>query len=265
MLASYGGAPTTDAQMLTQVELMLEPGWRERMDSFAYSGGTWEEFKEKLRTELEIHYPVLCRRVEFMANPARDPQRSRESPIGYSNRVAKMLEVAGMGTRDNFLLSYDSFLVTSILAGLSAATQVEVYKHFATFDIPLRQFNDFLTLVSTADNIKGHRSKVQAVTSKKPTAGRCQKCRSHYHTTANCSFCDYSSCNRWGHARAKCWEDPANNLTRPAKYKPKAAATAGINSVAAVTPSGDTTATIGAVQAISSNSVASINSSGPTP
>ena len=74
-----------------------------------------------------------------MANPARDPQRSRESPIGYANRVAKMLEVAGLGTREAFLLTYDSFLVTSILAGLSAATQVEVYKHFQTFDIPLRQ------------------------------------------------------------------------------------------------------------------------------
>ena len=84
---------------------MLEPGWRERMDSFAYAGGTWQEFKDKLKKELEIHFPVLRRRVDFMANPARDPQRSGESPIGFANRVTKMLEVAGMGTRDAFLLT----------------------------------------------------------------------------------------------------------------------------------------------------------------
>ena len=31
MTASYGGAPPTDAQLLAQAKLMLEPGWRERM------------------------------------------------------------------------------------------------------------------------------------------------------------------------------------------------------------------------------------------
>ena len=46
MLASYGGAPTTDAQMLTQVKLMLEPGWRKRMDNFAYSGGSWQKLHQ---------------------------------------------------------------------------------------------------------------------------------------------------------------------------------------------------------------------------
>ena len=116
MIAIYGGVPATDTQLLAQAKLMLEPGWRECMDSFAFSGGTWQEFKDKLKTELEIHYPVLGHCVEFMANPARDPQRSGESPIGYANRVTRMLEVEGMGMRDDFLLSYDSFLVTSILA-----------------------------------------------------------------------------------------------------------------------------------------------------
>merc|ERR1711942_656169 len=115
---------------------MLEPGWRERMESFPYASGTWTEYKIRLREVLEVHFPILRRRVDYMATPARDPQRSGESPIGFATRMTKLLEVAGMGTRDEFLLTYDSFLVTSILAGLAPSTQVEVYKNFKTFDIP---------------------------------------------------------------------------------------------------------------------------------
>ena len=198
MTASYGGAPPTDAQLLAQAKLMLEPGWRERMESFPYAGGTWQEFRNKLKEVLEVHFPVLRRCVDYMATPARDPQRSGESPIGFAGRMTRMLEVAGMGTRDAFLLTYNSFLVTSILAGLAPSTQVEVYKNFKTFDIPLTQFNEFLTLLSTADNIKGQRSKVQAVVPKKPNTpskvgpgnqrpqnnqAKCCKCSSRYHST----------------------------------------------------------------------------------
>ena len=166
------------------------------MESFPYASGTWHKYKSKLK--------------EVLATPARDPQRSGESPIGFATRMTKLLEVAGMGTRDAFLLTYDSFLVTSILAGLAPSTQMEVYKNFKTFDIPLAQFNEFLTLLSTADNIKGQRSKVQAVVSKKPktpTKGRptnprdqnwprCKKCGSGRHKTEQCGYCDYHTCNR---------------------------------------------------------------------
>ena len=280
MSASYGGHPPTDNQLIAQAKLMLEPGWRERMESFPYSSGTWSEYKTRLKEILEVHYPILRRRVEYMATPARDPQRGSESPIAFANRMTKLLETAGMGTRDAFLLTYDSFLVTSILAGLAPSIQVEVYKQFRSFDIPLNQLNDFLTLLSTADNIKGQRSKVQALMPKKqnspskgrktqqsnrrPTAGtNCTKCRSQFHTTEQCSHCDY--CQRWGHSRRKCYRDPANRQQRDQPSTP------GINTVAALGPAEPAVAAqapdpvTGTVQAISGGTVASIQSAEPTP
>ena len=77
MVASYGGVPATDAQLLAQAKLLLEPGWRERMDSFAYLGETWQEFKDKLKTELEIHFPVLCRSWQTLLVIPREAGRAQ--------------------------------------------------------------------------------------------------------------------------------------------------------------------------------------------
>ena len=118
-----------------------------------------------------------------------------------------------MGSRRNFQLTYDGLLVT--MAGLPAHLQSEVFKNFRWFDVPLQTFLEFLTVLSTADNIRATKAKVQAVTQKKkddkPTA-RCAKCKSKWHTTDKCKKCMY--CSRWGHSTHRCWEDPSNNCTR---------------------------------------------------
>ena len=99
-----------------------------------------------------------------------------------------------MGSRRNFQLTYDGLLVTTIMAGLPAHLQSEVFKNFRRFDVPLQTFLEFLTVLSTADNIRATKAKVQAVTQKKkddkPTA-RCAKCKTKWHTTDKCKKCTY--------------------------------------------------------------------------
>ena len=99
LTACLSGSAPTDRQLLAQAKLQLELGWRDRLDSFDFKLSTREMFTRRLEAELEVTYPVLRRRVEYLSINKTDPLRQGESPVACLNMVVKALTIAGMGTR----------------------------------------------------------------------------------------------------------------------------------------------------------------------
>ena len=123
-----------------------------------------------MQQELEIYFPLLRLRVEFLSLPKTDPLQSGETPLACLNRVQKAIEVAGMDSRDQFMLTYDNLVITAYMACLPSSLQTEIFKHYNTFDISLSDMEGFATLLTTSESIKSGRNRITALTTtKKPT------------------------------------------------------------------------------------------------
>ena len=170
--------------------MMLELGWRDRLSNFHWQRGTWDQLRQRMQQELEIYFPLLRRRVEFLHLPKTDPLRSGETPLACLNRVQKAMEVASMGSRDQFLLTYDSCIITSYMARLPSTLQTKIFKHYNTFDVSLSDMEGFATLLTTSESIKSGKNRIAALTTnKKPAKKKQPKC---------------DRCGRMGHARESC-------------------------------------------------------------
>ena len=100
------------------------------------------------------------------------------------------MEVAGMGSRDQFLLTYDSCIITSYMACLPSTLQTEIFKRYNTFDISLSDMEGFATLLTTSESIKSGKNRITALTTnkksikkKQPKCGRCGRIG---HSKENC-------------------------------------------------------------------------------
>ena len=92
------------------------------MDNFDFELASWDQFTRRLEAELEVTFPILRRRVDFLSLPKSDPLRQGESPIACLTRVVKAMQIAGVGTRQGLTLSYEDLAITTFLPASLNAT-----------------------------------------------------------------------------------------------------------------------------------------------
>ena len=124
-------------------------------------------FCRRLDEELEVTYPVLRRRVEFLSLNKTDPLRQGESPVACLQRAVKALTIAGMGTRQGLTLSFEDMAITVFMSMIPPTMQTEIYREFRRWKISLAEMEAFARTMTTLDSLKAGRSKVAAITTAK--------------------------------------------------------------------------------------------------
>ena len=107
------------------------------MHDFNFEFSTWKDFSARLEAELEVTFPTLRRRVDFLSLPKADPLRHGEYPMACLARVQRSIHIAGVGTKKGLTLSYDALAITVFMACLPPAMQQDIYREFKRWDVTL--------------------------------------------------------------------------------------------------------------------------------
>ena len=148
---------------------------------------------------LNVTNPMIKHRVTYLSMIKGDSYHAGEGLAGLYRRYLQHQRVGGMGTRDDFKLTWDTLHHTMVVASMPAAAQQELYRTFKSYEFT---GNDLLEFCENWDT-----SQTSISTSNKSVTGeasrKCSNCGSSSHKASQCpsppltcSFCEGTRYNK---------------------------------------------------------------------
>ena len=126
--ASWIPGPPSLGEKLRQLRVYLGAPWEDVTEGVDWDKDRYDDVIETLRTEIEVKYPIVRRRIELFA---LSDQQSSEGPWQYFRRVVSACKLGAIGDRTSGLqMSYDDFVTTLYLKGLRESDRQNVHTRF---------------------------------------------------------------------------------------------------------------------------------------
>ena len=122
---------------------------------------------------------MIKRRVAYLSMIKTDSLRSGEGLAGMYRRYLKDQKVGGMGSQEDFKLTWHSLHHTMVVASMPQAAQQELYRTFKSYDFTgndLLEFCENYDTSQTSISSSNRKAKVHALTAN--ATDRCANCGS---------------------------------------------------------------------------------------
>ena len=232
--ASWVGGPPSQKALVTQAKLLLSQAWLDKLeDRFDWATLQFADLVRALEKCLNVQYPMIKRRVSYLSQIK--VLRVGEGLAGMYRRYLKDQKVGGMGTENDFKLTWHTLHHTMVVASMPPAAQQELFRTFKSYDFTSNDLLEFCETYDsslTAISSSGRSAKVNALTSENIN-NKCSNCGSLSHKAHQCPsppvLCTYCKGTRhtadycWRNQNGKNWQPHrVTNVRRQDKKKKKA-------------------------------------------